>query len=222
MPRLNMHCSHRTAVAFAIACLISPARSSGEPDYNRDVRPILAARCFKCHGPDDAARKGKLRLDSRDAAADVLGKAGDSEFLRRIVSTDADEVMPPPSTKVALTAKEKETLNAWVAAGAKYEAHWAFTPPKRPAVPKLASQPTNPIDAFVLARLQQDKLALSPEADRYTLARRVYLDLIGIPPTPEEADAFANDKRQDAYEKLVDQLLASLSPTEFWSHLLPN
>jgi len=212
MPRLSW-----AAVAFAIAFLNNPARAAGEPDFNRDVRPILAARCFKCHGPDEASRKGDLRLDSRDVAADVLGKAGDSEFLRRIVTMDMDEVMPPPSTKVTLTAKEKETLNAWIAAGAKYEAHWAFAAPKRPAVPKVEPPPTNPIDAFILARLQKDKLTLSPEADRYTLVRRICLDLIGIPPTPEEADAFAKDQRPDAYEKLVDQLLASPRYGERWA-----
>jgi hypothetical protein len=217
MPRLSLHPGQWAAGAFAIAFLISPARAAGEPDFNRDVRPILAARCFKCHGPDDAARKGKLRLDSRDAAERVLGKAGESELLRRIVSTDADEVMPPPSTKVTLTAKEKETLKAWVAAGARYDAHWAFVPPKRPAVPNVVPQPSNPIDAFILARLQQDKLTFSPEADKYTLVRRVYLDLIGIPPTPEESDAFANDKRANAYERLVDQLLDSPRYGERWA-----
>ncbi|CAN5310273.1 PSD1 and planctomycete cytochrome C domain-containing protein [soil metagenome] len=217
MPHLSPHRRHWAVVALLIAFLIIPARASGEPDFNRDVRPILAARCFKCHGPDDAARKGKLRLDSHDAAAEVLGKAGDSEFLRRIASMDENEVMPPPSTKVTLTAKDRDTLKAWIATGAKYEAHWAFVPPRRPAVPKVSPPPSNPIDAFILTRLQQDKLRLSPEADKHTLVRRVYLDLIGMLPTLEEADSFVNDKRPDAYERLVDQLLASPRYGERWA-----
>jgi hypothetical protein len=217
MPHASGNRECLAAIALALMWFCNPLRAAAEPDFNRDVRPILAARCFKCHGPDEASRKADLRLDSREAAAETLGKAGDSEFLRRIDSTDADKVMPPPSTKVSLAAKEKETLHQWIAAGAKYEAHWAIAAPKRPTVPKLMPQPANPIDAFVLARLQKEGLALSPEADRFTLVRRVYLDLIGIPPTPEEANAFVNDPRPDAYERLVDQLLASPKYGERWA-----
>ncbi len=207
------------AVALPLGARDEPktADKPAPPDFNRDVRPILAARCFKCHGPDDAARKAKLRLDTRDGAAHVFGKANDSELVSRITSTDADSVMPPPSTKVTLTAKEKETLTAWVAAGAKYDPHWSFVAPTRPAVPKLKAQPANPIDAFILARLQKEGLKPSPEADRYALVRRLYLDLIGVPPTPEEVDAFVNDKAANAYEKLVDQLLASPLYGERWA-----
>ncbi len=187
------------------------------PDFNRDVRPILAARCFKCHGPDEGSRKAKLRLDTRDGAEHVLGKAKNSELVLRIASMEAGTVMPPPATKVTLTAKERETLAAWVAAGAKYDAHWSFVAPKRPEVPKLKIQLVHPIDAFVVARLQKDGLSLSPEADKYTLIRRVYLDLIGIPPTPEEVEAFVNDKTANAYEKLVDRLLASPQYGERWA-----
>jgi hypothetical protein len=203
-------------VVLALGAAPAPAAES-PPDFNRDVRPILAAKCFKCHGPDDAARKAKLRLDTRDGAEAVLGKVGDSELLRRVTSTDPDAVMPPPATKATLSAKEKETLKAWVATGAKYEPHWSFVAPKRPAVPKITDRPAHPIDAFVLARLQKEGLALSPEAGRYTLARRVYLDLVGIPPTPEEVDAFVNDTAPDAYEKLVDRLLASPRYGERWA-----
>jgi len=211
---------------FPLFCLLSlfvlafgavPAPAGDPPEFNRDVRPILASRCFKCHGPDETARKAKLRLDTRAGAEQVLGKIGASELLRRVTSSDAAEVMPPPATKLALTAKEKETLKAWIAAGAIYDPHWSFVAPKRPAIPKLQTQPANPIDAFILARLQKEGLSFSSPADKYTLLRRVYLDLIGIPPTPEEVDAFVNDKTTNAYEKVVEKLLASPQYGERWA-----
>lgn len=194
-----------------------PTTAGETPDFNRDVRPILASRCFKCHGPDETARKAKLRLDTRAGAEQVLGKIGASELLRRVTSTDAAEAMPPPATKLVLSDREKETLKAWITAGATYEAHWSFVAPKRPAVPKLTTQPANPIDAFILTRLQKDGLSFSSPADKYTLLRRVYLDLIGIPPTPEEVDAFVNDKSPNAYEKVVEKLLASPQYGERWA-----
>ncbi|HMF27423.1 MAG TPA: DUF1549 domain-containing protein, partial [Candidatus Cybelea sp.] len=218
MPRLCL--SPRIPHVWAIVALavVAPtAPAADAPDFNREVRPILAARCFKCHGPDDSARKAKLRLDIRAGAEHVLGKPNESELVRRISSTEASEVMPPPATKMALTAKEKETLKAWVAAGAQYDPHWSFVAPKRPAVPKFNDKPANPIDAFIRARLQKEGLKLSPEADRHALVRRVYLDLVGVPPTPEEADAFVNDKDANAYEKLVDKLLASPLYGERWA-----
>jgi hypothetical protein len=204
----------------AVLVLMSPgvpARAAEVPDFNRDVRPILAARCFKCHGPDDAARKAKLRLDRRDDAELVLGKPDKSELVRRITSDNAEEVMPPPSLKTPLTAKEKETLRAWVAAGAKYDPHWAFVPPRRADIPATKHQTANPIDNFIFSRLEKEGLKPSPQADKYTLVRRVYLDLIGIPPTPEEVEAFVKDGSPDAYEKLVDKLLASPHYGERWA-----
>src|SRR5687767_4127991 len=132
MTRLSLQ---RWIAVLVLACGATPASSAEVPDFNRDVRPILAARCFKCHGPDDAARKAKLRLDTREGAEAVLGKPADSELVKRITSTDPDAVMPPSATKVALTAKEKETLKAWVAAGAKYAPHWSFVKPVRPPLP---------------------------------------------------------------------------------------
>src|SRR5262245_5080435 len=130
--------SMRRVMILALAMCVAPvARAADAPDFNRDVRPILAARCFKCHGPDDAARKAKLRLDARDGAEHVLGKPADSELVRRITSMNEEEVMPPPALKIPLTDKQKETLRAWVAAGAKYDSHWAFVAPKRPAVPEI-------------------------------------------------------------------------------------
>ncbi len=203
------------------------AAGVGAPDFTREVRPVLSRHCFKCHGPDDATRKSGLRLDVRESAlhaaksgavALVPGKPDDSELVKRIFTSDEDEVMPPPSTKVILTAAEKDILKRWVAAGGEYKQHWAFAAPVQAALPavKKKSWPQNAIDHFVLARLEKEKLEPSAPADRYTLVRRVYLDLIGLPPTPEEADAFAKDRSADAYGKLVDRLLASPRYGERW------
>ena len=205
------------------------AASADAPDFTRDVRPLLSRNCFKCHGPDEGSRKSRLRLDVREEAlqpaksgaiALVPGKPEQSELVKRIFSADQDEVMPPPSTKHQLTSTEKETLKRWIAAGAEYKQHWAFVAPVQKPLPKLSklkARSANPIDAFVLARLEKEGLSPSPAADRYTLVRRVYLDLIGLPPTPEEADAFVNDRSANAYEKLVDGLLASPSYGERWA-----
>jgi hypothetical protein len=210
----------------SVAFLLVGRAVAAEPDFNRDVRPILAQYCFKCHGPDDKSRKAKLRLDLRAAALDkgVLapGKPADSELLARVFAAD-EQVMPPPATKRKLTAAQKQTLKAWIAAGAKYDEHWAFVRPTRPPVPPLSREakpsapPRNPIDHFIRARLERAGLKPSPEADRYTLIRRVSLDLIGLPPTPAEVDAFVSDKSPDAYEKLVDRLLASPHYGERWA-----
>jgi len=184
-------------------------------EYNRDVRPILADNCFKCHGPDSAARKAELRLDHRDVAlsagAIVPGKPEESELVRRIFSADPDEQMPPPASHKKLTAAQKEILHRWIADGAAYQPHWSFIAPKRPAVPKVknGAWPRNPIDHFVLAQLEAAGLQPAAEADRRTLARRLSLDLTGLPPTPELVEAFINDQSANAYEVLVDRLLAS-------------
>ncbi len=203
------------------------AAEPGAPDFSRDVRPILSQHCFKCHGPDDGVRKSALRLDVREAAlqpaksgakALVPGQPTASELVKRVFSTDPDEVMPPPGAKNPLTVAERETLRQWIAAGAEYRQHWAFVPPRQAPLPavRLSAWPRNAIDRFVLARLEQEGLTPSPPADRHTLVRRVYLDLIGLPPTPEEADAFVNDTSDGAYEKLVDGLLASPHYGERW------
>jgi len=184
-------------------------------EYNRDIRPILTETCFACHGPDSAARQADLRLDLREAALDsgaiVPDKPEESEAIRRILSADPDEQMPPPSSHKALTADQKELLKQWVAAGAEYQAHWALLGPRRPDAPAVnnAAWCRNPIDRFVLAALERMNLEPAPEADRRTLARRLALDLTGLPPSPEEVDAFVADASPDAYEKFVDRLLAS-------------
>ena len=192
-------------------------------DFNQEVRPILAQHCFACHGMDEHSRKAKLRLDLPESAhgkgksgelAIVAGQPDKSELVRRIFSHDADELMPPPESKKPMSDKEKAVLRAWVAEGGKYQAHWAFAAPKQPPLPPGA---THPIDAFIRARLEKEGLKPSPEADPYVLVRRVTIDLTGVPPTPEEADAFANDRSPDAYEKLVDRLLASPRYGERWA-----
>jgi hypothetical protein len=215
-------------VVWPACCPPSSGAQESEIDFARDVRPILASRCFKCHGPDEQQRQSGLRLDERDAAvgeadsgarAIVPGRPDASELVRRIFSDDESEVMPPPDSKLALTDGQRETLRRWIAAGAIYQPHWAFQPVQRPALPavRLTDWPCNEIDYFILARMEQQGLAPSPRADRYALVRRLYLDLLGVAPTPEEADLFVQDGSPDAYEKLVDRLLASPLYGERWA-----
>ncbi len=191
------------------------AAGPGKIEYNRDIRPILSENCFACHGPDAKNRKAKLRLDDREAAikagAIAPGKVEGSEVLARIASRDADEVMPPSDSNKSLTAAQKDTLRRWIEQGAEYQAHWAYVPPRKVEPPKV-SRPEwvrNPIDAFLLATLDARKIDPSPEADQRTLLRRLSLDLTGLPPTPQELEAFLADNRPDAYERQVDRLLAS-------------
>jgi hypothetical protein len=203
------------------------ARAEQPVDYTREVRPLLARYCLKCHGPDPKARKGRLRLDDKEDAlrdrggyaAIVPGDADASELIVRIEDEDDASRMPPPEMKATLTPAEKDVLRRWILTGAEYRPHWAFVPPRRPALPavKQAGWPENPIDRFVLARLEAAGLKPSPPADRYTLVRRVFLDLIGLPPTPEEADAFLGDPSPSAYSNLVDRLLASSRYGERWA-----
>jgi hypothetical protein len=212
---------------YGVGCWAALAGLSAMParaiDFNRDVRPILSNNCFKCHGPDAAERKAGLRLDAQEhalkssesgARAIVPGKPDESELVRRILAGD-DERMPPPDSNKRLSDAEKTLLKEWVAAGAPWQEHWAFLAPKRPPVPVASPDgasrewPRNPIDHFILARLQAEKLAPSAEADRPTLIRRLSLDLTGLPPTPEEVDRFVGDAGADAYERLVERLLQS-------------
>ncbi|MFO0945184.1 MAG: DUF1553 domain-containing protein [Planctomycetota bacterium] len=201
-------------LAFAFVVVSGSRLLAGEIEYNRDVRPILSEACFACHGPDSAARKADLRLDRRDdamtASALVPGKPEESEALRRILSTDPEEVMPPPSSHKEVTEAQKEILRRWIAEGANYQPHWSLIAPRRPNVPavKNAPWPRNPIDNFVLARLESAGLTPAPEADRHVLARRASLDLTGMPPTPEEVERFVKDPSPTAYEDYLDRLLA--------------
>src|SRR5262249_24784394 len=215
----------RLLTLLMLAVLVRPVRA--EDLFTARIRPILARNCFKCHGPDDKARKAKLRLDLRETAikpgrgkrrAIVPGKPDQSELIARI-NADEDDVMPPPATKLKLSAAEKKLLRKWIADGAEYTPHWAFVAPKRPAVPAVrdSSRSRNAIDRFVLARLEKEGLNPAPRAGGYTLVRRLYLDLVGVPPTVQEADAFVADKRPGAYERLVDELLASPRYGERWA-----
>jgi len=197
-----------------IAILPVACSAFAAPDFSRDVLPILSDTCFKCHGPDSNARKAKLRLDvEAEAKKDVIipGKSAESEIIARIFSEDSNELMPPPDSNLKLTAAQKTTLKEWVDAGAKWGKHWAYETPKPVAVPKVkqANWPHDGIDAFILARLEREGLKPSKAADRITWLRRVTLDLTGLPPTLAEVDAFQKDKSPQAFENVVDRLLAS-------------
>jgi hypothetical protein len=194
-----------------------------KPDYNKHVRPILAEACFKCHGADEKQRKGKLRLDDRAAALDkkaiVPGQPDESEIIKRILTTETDDVMPPVKEHKDLTAEQKETLRRWIAGGAEYKKHWAFIAPAQAPVPDIAGLPASdsrPIDAFVLQRLGEEHLQPAPEATRERWLRRVTLDITGLPPSLKDLDAFAADQSPDAYAAVVDRLLASKA---FGEHL---
>lgn len=207
---------------------ISAPLSAADVDFARDVRPILSQHCFQCHGPDAAARKGGARFDVRsDAIAKgksgatgiVPGKPDESELIRRIDSHDRDELMPPPATKKPLSDRQKSILRQWVKEGAAYSEHWAFVSPKETPLPKtqLPDWGRGPIDQFVLAKMEANGLKPSPEANRFTLVRRAYLDLIGLPPTPAEAEKFINDPSPKAYEAMIDRLLDSPQYGERWA-----
>ncbi len=184
-------------------------------EYNRDVRPILFANCLACHGPDSASRQADLRLDLRESAvamkAIVVGDPSASEMFARMTSHDEFEVMPPPETKKTVTAAEIEIIERWIREGAEYQPHWSLIPPERSEPPQVENKswPSNAIDNFVLARLEAEGLTPADEADRRALARRVSFDLTGLPPSVELVEAFVADKSPEAYEKLVDKLLAT-------------
>ncbi|MEO2046518.1 MAG: PSD1 and planctomycete cytochrome C domain-containing protein [Pirellulales bacterium] len=223
-----MHCLPRHTLLYATLVLLSFVAitfADENIDFNRTIRPLLASKCYACHGPDEEAREADLRLDVRTSAAEseliVPGKPDESELFRRIVTDDPDMQMPPVDSGESLTNRQKEQLRQWISEGAKYEEHWAFIPPTRPIAPRVKDPKwaRNTIDLFVLARLDDESLAPTDEADHYTLVRRLYLDLIGLPPTPEQADAFVRDDDPKAYAKLVDQLLKSEQYGERWARL---
>ena len=184
-------------------------------DYTREVRPILANSCLACHGPDEKARKAKLRLDVRDEAvkkAIVPGKGAESPLVERVTTNDPDEVMPPAhAKKPAVTPEQAALLKRWIDEGARYDQHWAYVKPVRPAVPavKNGAWVRNTIDAFVAQGHERNGFGPAPEADKVTLIRRLSFDLLGLPPGPAEVEAFVKDTSAEAYEKLVDRLLGS-------------
>src|SRR5260221_6374353 len=206
----------------SVACAVgAPNDITNDPiQFNRDIRPILSEHCFTCHGPDDSKRQSKLRLDLEKFAkgdlgghfAVVPGEPGSSEMIRRVSSNDTARRMPPAwSGAVKLKDAEVDLLTRWIAQGASWQNHWSFIPPERTDPPQVRDRawPRNPIDNFVMARLDREGLKPSPEADKRTLLRRVSFDLTGLPPSPADLKAFVDDSSANAYEKVVDRLLAS-------------
>ncbi len=212
---LRFCCSVAVAIAMACQAAGTVAAAESAVSYNRDIRPILVENCFSCHGADSGSRKADLRLDRRDDAIEsgaiVAGDPDSSVMLDRIYSDDPEEVMPPPELKKTLTAEQKELLTRWIKEGAAYEPHWSFIPPTKPEPPAVTDESwtKNPIDRFILARLEAEGLAPAPEADRRTLARRAALDVTGLPPDPAAVEAFVADSRPDAYERYLETLFAS-------------
>ena len=198
-------------------------------DFNRDIRPVLSRNCFACHGPDDKARKADLRLDVREGAlaerkgvpAVLPGDRGKSELFARITTTDSDDRMPPEESGHKLTLEEINKIGEWIDGGAPYDRHWAFKPPRRPHLPKVNERAwaRNGIDQFILSGLEVTGDRPSETDDRYTLIRRLSLDLTGLPPIPAEVQTFINDKRPNAYELLVDDLLSRPAYGERWARV---
>ncbi|HEV8544552.1 MAG TPA: PSD1 and planctomycete cytochrome C domain-containing protein [Verrucomicrobiae bacterium] len=208
-----------TAMLLAFATHAFAGESSAPINFSREIRPILSENCFTCHGPDPGQRKAKLRLDTKEGAFEVKDgkpviKAGDSsesELIRRITTTDEDDLMPPGKSGKKLTTAQIDLLKRWIDQGAKWETHWAYQKPVRPPLPDVKSKswPRNEIDYFVLGKLEKEGLSPNPEADKPTLARRVSLDLNGLPPTIDELDAYLADRSEEAYSKVVDRLMDS-------------
>jgi len=220
--------------SFQTSSLVAAEKVASEKtiDFNRDIRPILFNNCIKCHGPDEAERHGGgdhgLRLDTFEGATEDLdgsaavtpGDPDKSELIARITSDDPDLVMPPASSGKKLTEGEVTLLRRWIAEGGTFSKHWSYSKPARPELPEVRQTdwPRNPIDRFILSRLEQEQLPPSPELERAALARRVSLDLTGLPPTRDELERFLTDQRTDAYERFVDQLLSKPGFGEHWAH----
>ena len=216
-------------ILFFLSGLVAAADGAKPVSFVRDVRPILARNCFACHGPDEKHREAGLRLDTREGAlakvdgrqAVVPSNPDASELVKRIVSANGDELMPPKDSGKSLTPDQIDLLKRWVAEGANWGSHWSFEAPKRPEIPAVANSawPANELDRFILARLEREGLAPSPVADRHTLARRVSLDLTGLPPDAAILARYLKDPSPDAYERLVDDLLQSPAFGERWARM---
>ena len=210
---------YSSSLFLAALLAVNTCLAADTVEFNRDIRPILSDHCYTCHGPDQANRKTKLRFDTEDGAkqdlggrfAIVPGDPAKSEMVSRISAGNSPRRMPPAYASAALSDHDIGLIREWIAQGAKWQKHWSLIPPRRPETPHVSNPAwiRNPIDAFVLARLDREGLKPSPEADKATLIRRVTLDLTGLPPSPAEIDAFLADKSPNAYEKVVDRLLAS-------------
>lgn len=203
------------SILVSLAVLFSSVKGNAadQPlEFNRDIRPILSENCYYCHGPDDSAREADLRLDTEEGSKEsaiVEGDSESSELVARILADDPDTLMPPPDSERALTKKQKQLIQRWIDQGAVYQRHWSFEPPVLPPIPAVAGDPVNnPIDNFVVRRLQQNSLHLAPAAGKETLLRRITFDLIGLPPTIRQIDDYLGDDDLDATERVIDQLLA--------------
>ncbi|MGH7134432.1 MAG: DUF1549 domain-containing protein, partial [Pirellulales bacterium] len=214
-PLASLCCLGLIGLAEPASNAADSAAQAPTVNYSEQIKPILADRCYACHGPDAAQRKADLELHIRDKAvreAIVPGKADESPLVERITTQNPDERMPPPdSKKPPLTVEEIELVKRWINEGAPFEAHWAYIKPQRPPLPavKNAAWIHNAIDSFVALRQEEHGLVPAAEADRRTLIRRLSLDLVGLPPKPAEIDAFVADERSDAYDELIDRLLSS-------------
>ncbi len=221
---LRPNCFHAVSLLMTVLAgmVAFSAEAADKVEFNRDIRPILSDRCFRCHGPDKGARKADLRLDLPEQAFAehgkkhvhpiVPGSSAKSAVYQRITTTDKDDLMPPPESNLTLTPHEKELLKKWIDQGARYDAHWAFVPlPDKISLPKVKNKKWvhNGLDAFILAKLEKEAVKPSPQADKLRWLRRVTYDLTGLPPTPEEVDDFSKDSSAIAYTKVVDRLLAS-------------
>jgi uncharacterized protein DUF1553/uncharacterized protein DUF1549/cytochrome c/F5/8 type C domain-containing protein len=227
--RLGLFLALYSAASSCVLAQISKS-TGAKVDFNRDIRPILSENCYKCHGPDDAARKAKLRFDIRAEALKpaksgllpiVPGAPEKSELVARITAADPDDRMPSIKSGKSLSPTQIDLLRRWISQGAPYATHWAYVNPVRPNLPQVRNQRwvRNPVDQFILARLEREGLRPSPQADRFTLIRRVSLDLTGLPPTPEEVDRFVHDQNPQAYEHLVDRLLDKKAYGEHWARM---
>ena len=218
-----------------LVCLIAglaQTASADQPiDFNRDIRNILATNCLNCHGPDEETREGNLRLDSFDSAtgdetdsgdrAIIPGKPDESELIARVVSDEEGYRMPPVESGKKISPAQQKLLHDWIAQGADFPKHWSFSQIRRPELPEIENpeQAVRPFDRFVIARLKKEGLTISDRADRYTLARRISLDLIGLPPSIEQVDAFVNDPSPNAIENYVDKVLANPAYGERWARV---
>lgn len=206
----------RSRLIPQLLCLLSlipiAARGDDQVQFNRDIRPILSENCYHCHGPDASARKADLRLDTEEGAKEwaiVEGDAESSEVVARVLTDDPDLMMPPPDSERSLSEKQKQMIQRWIGQGASYQKHWSFEPPVLPPIPGMAGDRlSSPIDHFVVRQLNQASLDLAPPASKEVLLRRMTFDLIGLPPTLDEIDAFLADRSADATEKVIDRLLA--------------
>lgn len=216
-------------IPAAVALAVLPCGLAGSVDFNRDIKPILSNKCFTCHGPDEEERKANLRLDTRAGATVDLGgyaavtpnDAGASELIKRVITTDVDDLMPPSDKGNRLTQLEVKLLKDWIAQGAEYDVHWSYAVASKPNVPvaERSKWARTPVDHFILHELRAQKLKPAPEADRWTLARRASIDLIGLPPSIEDLKQFVDDRKPKAFERYVDRLLEKRAFGEHWARM---